>query len=83
MIPQFGCNYDSLSQFLVDGVWHTWINFDRFQDLYSRYEKAGTEFSSIDYMERTPSWALHASDERGFDPADKRTHPNKTPQNGC
>lgn len=70
-------------QFLINGVWNTWINFDRFLDLYSHYEKTGLEFSSIDYMEPTPSWALTGSQEGGFDPSDKRAHPKKTPQNGC
>ena len=33
---------------------------------------SGESFSSSDYMELTPSWALYGATEEGFDPSDVR-----------
>lgn len=61
-------------QFKVDGEWWTWIDYERFQELIRIYEETGGQwsFSALDYMAKTPSWALFGAKEQGFDPADTR-----------
>jgi tRNA wybutosine-synthesizing protein 1 len=54
------------SKFLIDGAWHTWIDFDRFIEL----QAAGVPFSSVDYMARTPDWATFGHSQRGFNPVE-------------
>ncbi|KAK9813456.1 hypothetical protein WJX73_010618 [Symbiochloris irregularis] len=54
--------------FLIDGRWHTWIDYDRFQELV----RAGEPFSTTDYMRPTPDWAVYDAPERGFDPQETR-----------
>jgi len=51
-----------------DGVWHTWINYDKFQDLVA----SGEKFRSEDYMAPTPSWAVYGAAEKGFNPNETR-----------
>ena len=78
-------------KFLIDGVWHTWIDYDKFQQLMVQYydsqiscaESKGEEqtlfsFSSTDYMAPTPSWATYKSETRGFDPTESRWKRTKT-----
>merc|ERR1712179_258732 len=67
-------------KFKIDGEWWTWIDYPKFHELIKRYhESNGTEtFGSIDYMARTPKWAVYGSKERGFDPAETRFHRNKS-----
>ncbi len=48
--------------------WHTWIDYQRFQQLAA----AGAPFSAQDYMLPTPEWALWGSSAAGFSPADTR-----------
>uniref|UniRef100_A0A3Q2YFM6 S-adenosyl-L-methionine-dependent tRNA 4-demethylwyosine synthase TYW1 n=1 Tax=Hippocampus comes TaxID=109280 RepID=A0A3Q2YFM6_HIPCM len=61
-------------KFKVNGKWHTWIDYDRFQDLARAYQESGGEkvFSSSDYTAQTPDWALFGASEQGFDPAETR-----------
>jgi tRNA wybutosine-synthesizing protein 1 len=61
-------------QFHMDGAWHTHIDYDRFHELMARYYASGgaERFSSMDYVARTPDWALFGAAERGFDPAEMR-----------
>jgi len=68
-------------KFQIDGEWHTWIDYTKFHQLI----KSGEPFSSIDYREQTPSWALFGSEERGFDPGEERFRRIKTkpPTGGC
>lgn len=63
-------------KFLVDGVWHTWIDYDKFHQLVQRhYATDGKEsFGAYDYMAPTPSWAVYGANERGFDPRETRWH---------
>ncbi|XP_077168917.1 S-adenosyl-L-methionine-dependent tRNA 4-demethylwyosine synthase TYW1-like isoform X2 [Paroedura picta] len=74
-------------KFKIDGVWHTWINYERFQDLVHEHKRTGTAvpFTSADYMAQTPSWAIFGARERGFDPQDTRfQRKNKTKDiSGC
>lgn len=74
-------------KFKVDGEWWTWIDYERFQKLILEYEESGgtKSFSAMDYMAKTPSWAIFGARERGFDPSDTRfQRKNKTKDiSGC
>uniref|UniRef100_A0A672LQ32 tRNA 4-demethylwyosine synthase (AdoMet-dependent) n=1 Tax=Sinocyclocheilus grahami TaxID=75366 RepID=A0A672LQ32_SINGR len=74
-------------KFKVDGKWWTWIDYERFQELIQEYEESGgtKSFSAMDYMSKTPSWAIFGAGERGFDPLDTRfQRKNKTKDiSGC
>ena len=54
------------NRFLIDGKWHTIINYDRFFQLL----EGGNEFIPEDYCNPTPEWALWGNG--GFDPRDER-----------
>lgn len=75
------------SQFKVKGEWWTWIDYERFQQLARTHEEAQGQqsFSALDYMAKTPSWALFGAREQGFDPDDTRfQRRNKTKDiSGC
>lgn len=81
------CMLIAHNKFKVENEWWTWIDYERFQELIRTYEKSGgTEtFTALDYMAKTPSWALFGSTERGFDPVDTRfQRKNKTKDiSGC
>lgn len=68
-------------RFLIDGRWHTWIDYDRFHSLLA----TGEPFSAMDYHSPTPEWAVYGAKERGFDPVEVRHHRKKPMQNvhGC
>jgi len=68
-------------KFMVNGVWHTWIDYNKFHALI----KEGKAFSTTDYLEVTPNWALFGSQERGFDPTEERFRrlKQKPPTVGC
>ncbi|TWW76834.1 S-adenosyl-L-methionine-dependent tRNA 4-demethylwyosine synthase TYW1 [Takifugu flavidus] len=96
MLPQYeiACEHEhsnclliAHTKFKVDGEWWTWIDYERFQDLVGIYEKTGGQrsFSALDYMAKTPSWAVFGAQEQGFDPADTRfQRRNKTKDiSGC
>ena len=64
--------------YLVDGEWHTWIDYEKFQDLAA----SGEQFRSKDYMLPTPHWSVWGAEEGGFDPGETRVrkvrnHPGK------
>lgn len=61
-------------KFKINGEWWTWIDYTRFQELVLQYEESrGSQtFSALDYVARTPHWALFGARERGFDPKDTR-----------
>ena len=63
-------------RFFVNGRWNTWIDYPKFHQLVREYNASnGTKtFSSTDYMEPTPEWAVFGSNERGFDPDQTRFH---------
>jgi len=68
-------------KFFVDGQWHTWIDYNKFNELVL----TGNDFSSIDYMQPTPNWAVYGANEKGFDPEDNRfiRKKKKPPEGGC
>ncbi|XP_040280749.1 S-adenosyl-L-methionine-dependent tRNA 4-demethylwyosine synthase TYW1-like [Bufo bufo] len=74
-------------KFKIDNEWWTWIDYERFQELIRTYEKSGgtKTFTALDYIAKTPNWALFGSNERGFDPLDTRfQRKNKTKDiSGC
>lgn len=67
-------------KFKRNGEWHTWIDYPRFTQLIKAYYASNGEqtFTSEDYMEKTPSWAVYQSVERGFDPLEQRWRRNKS-----
>lgn len=66
-------------KFKINGLWHTWIDYDKFHCLIQKYYDTNglAQFSSEDYMELTPEWALFQSTQRGFDPIENRWKRNK------
>uniref|UniRef100_A0A3Q1F706 S-adenosyl-L-methionine-dependent tRNA 4-demethylwyosine synthase TYW1 n=1 Tax=Acanthochromis polyacanthus TaxID=80966 RepID=A0A3Q1F706_9TELE len=96
MLPQYeiACEHEhsnclliAHTKFKVDGEWWTWIDYERFQELAKAHEESGGQqsFSAMDYVAKTPSWALFGAQEQGFDPADTRfQRRNKTKDiSGC
>ncbi|RNF16138.1 uncharacterized protein Tco025E_05272 [Trypanosoma conorhini] len=65
------CVLIALRRFLVQGVWHTWIDYDKFTALAG---SGRTDFTAAEYAAPTPSWAVFRSDEKGFDPTQVRVH---------
>ena len=61
-------------RFKIKGVWHTWIDYDRFHSLYREWKESGgqKEFTTMDYIAPTEGWALYGSEEQGFDPKEVR-----------
>jgi tRNA wybutosine-synthesizing protein 1 len=55
-------------KFFIDNAWHTFIDYERFHVLV----QSGKPFESLDYVAKTPSWALFGSAEKGFDPEETR-----------
>ena len=66
-------------KFLINNVWHTWIDYPKFNQLIKDYYESNGEktFSSIDYIAATPDWAHYQSSTKGFDPVEKRWKRNK------
>jgi tRNA wybutosine-synthesizing protein 1 len=56
------------TKFKINGEWHTWIDYDKFFEL----TKSGKPFTSLDYVAKTPEWALFGAEEAGFVPTDER-----------
>lgn len=74
-------------KFKVGEDWWTWIDYEKFNLLVSKFEESGGDetFTALDYMARTPSWAVYGSEERGFDPVETRWHRKTTKKDitGC
>lgn len=68
------CILAANKKFKVNGEWKTWIDYPQFHRLMKRYDESdGKEtFSAVDYMAKTPSWAVFGCKEQGFDPAETR-----------
>lgn len=60
-------------KFKIDGEWHTWIDYEKFHDLIA----SGQKFSTMDYLMKTPKWAVFGSKEKGFDPNETRYYRKK------
>jgi len=50
------------------GAWRTWIDFDRFTELWA----SGKPVNALDYTLPTPPWALYDSANHGFAPTETR-----------
>lgn len=61
----------------MEGEWWTWIDYEKFHKLSENFVKTGQSFSAMDYMAKTPSWAVIGSNERGFDPEETRHYRKK------
>lgn len=96
MLPQYeiACEHEhsnclliAHTKFKVKGEWWTWIDYERFQRLAQTHEETRGQqsFSALDYMAKTPGWALFGAREQGFDPDDTRfQRRNKTKDiSGC
>ncbi|OWZ23760.1 TRNA wybutosine-synthesizing protein [Phytophthora megakarya] len=66
------CVLIAKKKFCRDGVWHTWIDYERFHELVAKYYEDGSTFTADDYTAPTPHWALYDSQEQGFDPVETR-----------
>ncbi|XP_063216466.1 S-adenosyl-L-methionine-dependent tRNA 4-demethylwyosine synthase TYW1-like isoform X2 [Bacillus rossius redtenbacheri] len=63
-------------KFKIEGQWHTWIDYDKFLGLVNKFYSSDREsnFTALDYMAKTPNWAVFGSSCRGFDPVETRWH---------
>lgn len=59
----------ALRKYKLDGVWHTWIDYERFADLAL---SGRSDFTPEQYWAPTPDWAVFGAEERGFDPEQLR-----------
>ncbi|KAK6638049.1 hypothetical protein RUM44_008474 [Polyplax serrata] len=68
------CILIAKTKFLINGKWHTWIDYDRFHSLVKLYKSSNGQktFTTDDYIFETPSWAVFGCSEQGFDPAETR-----------
>ncbi|XP_070712363.1 S-adenosyl-L-methionine-dependent tRNA 4-demethylwyosine synthase TYW1-like, partial [Pempheris klunzingeri] len=66
----------SHKKFYINGSWHTWIDYDKFQILYKDWKNGKlneeSDFNDMSYIKETPEWALFNSEKRGFDPNDTK-----------
>ena len=60
-------------KFKKDDGWYTWIDYEKFNLLF----KKGLPFTSMDYIAKTPDWAVFGNENRGFSPDDTRIYRNK------
>ncbi|KAL9981267.1 hypothetical protein ACROYT_G009944 [Oculina patagonica] len=73
-------------KFKKEDGWYTWIDYPTFHQRLRSYEESnGTEnFTALDYMAKTPDWALMGHAQRGFDPEETRWHRKKKKDiSGC
>ncbi|KAJ3130955.1 S-adenosyl-L-methionine-dependent tRNA 4-demethylwyosine synthase [Physocladia obscura] len=68
----------SHKKYKIDGVWHTWIDYPKFHSLV----RSGEHFTSMDYVAKTPDWAVFGDDRKGFDPDMTRVYKNKAKYDG-
>lgn len=62
------CVLISHKKFKKNGRWHTWIDYDKFNELVLSEKNFGPE----DYIAETPGWAVVGAEEQGFDPGQTR-----------
>ena len=60
-------------KFKINGKWHTWIDYDKFNSLVL----SGEDFDGLDYACETPEWAVYGGDGNGFSPNEVRYRRNK------
>ena len=74
------CMLIARKQFKINGIWHTWIDYNKFMELY---DSGRTDFTSLEYAAPTPAWATFNSEQRGFDPREQRFKRNKPISASC
>ncbi|KAH3683735.1 hypothetical protein WICPIJ_005296 [Wickerhamomyces pijperi] len=62
------CILVASNDFKKDGEWYTHINYPKFFELL----KSGKDFDKLDYISKTPEFALYGSESAGFNPEDTR-----------
>ena len=50
------CVLIAKTQFRIAGRWHTHIDYERFNELVSRFYSTGEPFTTLDYVAPTPDW---------------------------
>jgi tRNA wybutosine-synthesizing protein 1 len=70
------CALIASKRFLINGKWHTIIDYDKFFGLL----EGGQDFKPEDYCKETPEWALWGNG--GFDPRDERVDRKGKPKAG-
>jgi tRNA wybutosine-synthesizing protein 1 len=70
------CVLIASKRFLINGKWHTIIDYDKFFGLL----EGGQDFKPEDYCKETPEWALWGNG--GFDPRDERVDRKGKPKAG-
>ncbi|KAK9494576.1 hypothetical protein V1508DRAFT_350851 [Lipomyces doorenjongii] len=86
-LKDLGLNYDIAAEhahscciliaqkrFKIDGEWYTHIDYNRFFELL----RQGIVFGPMDYIAKSPSWALFGSEQAGFNPEDERVVSKKS-----
>lgn len=70
--------------FLVNNVWHTWIDYPKFHRMMAEYyaSNGSKTFSTADYIAKTPAWALWGAEEEGFDPCETRFRKSRKTKTG-
>ncbi|KAI8149236.1 hypothetical protein BJV82DRAFT_504409 [Fennellomyces sp. T-0311] len=56
------------TDFKINGEWYTHIDYPKFFELV----RSGKPFTSLDYMAKTPDWAVFGAEAGGFDPEETR-----------
>ncbi|KAH3663465.1 hypothetical protein WICMUC_005904 [Wickerhamomyces mucosus] len=62
------CILVASNDFKINGEWHTHIDYAKFFELL----KSGKPFDKLEYISKTPDWALWGSEGAGFNPEDTR-----------
>ncbi|ESL07949.1 hypothetical protein TRSC58_04356 [Trypanosoma rangeli SC58] len=66
-----GCVLLAEKKFKIDGIWHTWIDFEKFNAMVLD-PVLSKQITSNTYLRPTPLWALPESSAEGFDPSQTR-----------
>ncbi|PWV04195.1 hypothetical protein C3747_159g65 [Trypanosoma cruzi] len=66
-----GCVLLAQKRFKIDGNWHTWIDFEKFNAMVLD-PVLSDQITANAYLRPTPFWALPESAGEGFDPAQER-----------
>ena len=64
------------TKFKINNEWHTHIDFDKYFELL----ESGNKFTHMDYIQKTPEWALFGNG--GFAPGNTRFYKKKKAQTG-
>ncbi|KAG8344121.1 putative Radical SAM superfamily Wyosine base formation [Trypanosoma vivax] len=66
-----GCVLLAQKRFKIDGQWHTWIDFEKFNAMVLDASRCA-EIAADNYLFPTPEWALVNGNTEGFDPSQSR-----------